>query len=253
MNTIDGYLEWKDWRQEDFGRFSAENDKYFSHELNTVLDPSVPPRVLELGYGNGNFLGWIRTRALECHGVEIDTELRERAKSVLTGVYASVHDDALNPLLGSFDLVVAFDVLEHIPSDMLLTVLCRVRDLLKPGGFFLARFPNGDSPFGRVFQHGDLTHVTTIGRYMASQLASASGMRLQTVRSPAFPLNLHGMRAWPKRLLIRSVHVLMERLTSFLFYGGQRVALDQNLVAIWTKAAEKQLPNQPQRRHHGDA
>jgi hypothetical protein len=48
--------------------------------------------------------------------------------------------------------------------------------MLRNGGVFIARFPNGDSPFGLANQNGDLTHVTAIGsekfRYLVQRLDS---------------------------------------------------------------------------------
>jgi hypothetical protein len=37
-----------------------------------------------------------------------------------------------------------------------------VKRVLKPGGRFIARCPNGDSPFRLVNQNGDVTQVTSI-------------------------------------------------------------------------------------------
>jgi cyclopropane fatty-acyl-phospholipid synthase-like methyltransferase len=42
-----------------------------------------------------------------------------------------------------FDLVAAFDVLEHIPQDKLLDFLTQIKRILKNDGVFIARFPNG--------------------------------------------------------------------------------------------------------------
>ena len=47
----------------------------------------------------------------------------------------------------NYDLIVAFDVLEHIPQEDLPSFK-KVQRLLKEDGSFIARFPNCDSPFG---------------------------------------------------------------------------------------------------------
>ena len=47
---------------------------------------------------------------------------------------------------GSLHIVVAFDVLEHIPQEKLLHFLCEVNRVLRVGGFFIARFPQMEIP-----------------------------------------------------------------------------------------------------------
>ena len=40
------------------------------------------------------------------------------------------------------------------------------------------RVPNGESPFGRQNQHGDLTHQTTLGLSKFRQIASRCGLQV---------------------------------------------------------------------------
>ena len=51
---------------------------------------------------------------------------------------------------------------------------------LKEGGrdgtlIVVSRFPNGQSPFGRVFQHGDFSHKSTLSTYKIEYLAALTG------------------------------------------------------------------------------
>ena len=71
---------------------------------------------------------------------------------------------------GQFALVAAFDVMEHLTYEENRRLLDQVAALLSPGGLFVARFPNGQSPFGRVYQHGDMTHVCILSAAIVRQL-----------------------------------------------------------------------------------
>ena len=86
----EAYLMWKNWRATDFGKFSRHDALYFSLEMDNIVGKEMLSRVLEIGYGNGRFLGWVRGHAVECHGVEANQRLCERAAGHLTAAYSSV-------------------------------------------------------------------------------------------------------------------------------------------------------------------
>ena len=134
------------------------------------------PRVLEIGFGNGKFLEFGRRRHWQMHGTEVNPGLLECASE--RGLVVT-DDQTLESFPSqAFDMVAAFDVMEHIPLEVLPAFLGEVRRVLKPGGYFLARFPNGDSPFGRHLQNGDPTHQTAIGSLRARYLAAQAGMEV---------------------------------------------------------------------------
>jgi SAM-dependent methyltransferase len=226
------YIEWKDWGAELFGRFSALEALYFQAELGAGMPAGA--RVLEIGFGNGAVLGWLKSIGAEPYGVEANPVLVERAQRML-GAQRAFRDLGDLPdaaLACTFTHVVAFDVVEHIPLQNLAPLFSRIRELLAPGGRFLFRCPNGDSPFGRIHQHGDPTHVTTLGRARIAYLAGRAGLDVEAIRSPALPLAHVGIRRSLKRLGILFGRACVERVVSLLYFGGQRIPLDPNYVAV---------------------
>jgi len=167
------YISWKGWECSGFGVLSIPNEKYYKREIGRLSHNFQPgSNVLEIGFGNGSFLKFAVKNQWRITGLEMNEKLVEAAHE---NGYDALHANNLTPIKSSsYDLIVAFDVLEHIAQDELLIFLDDVKRCLKPGGFFLARFPNGDSPFGLLNQNGDITHVTTLGigkiRHIASQL-----------------------------------------------------------------------------------
>jgi SAM-dependent methyltransferase len=104
-----------------------------------ALRPGV--RVLEIGTGTGALLHHLRGLGHDARGVETDPALIAESREWhgelpvqrVTGTALPFPD-------ASFDVVMSFDVFEHIPdSDAHLREVCRV---LRPGGSYLMQTPN---------------------------------------------------------------------------------------------------------------
>lgn len=104
-----------------------------------LLRPGL--RVLEIGSGRGSMLRWLLEQGTTAQGVEIDQALIDEGRAAhgdlpithVTGVTLPLPD-------ASVDVVVSFDVFEHIPdSDAHLR---EVRRVLRPGGWYLLQTPN---------------------------------------------------------------------------------------------------------------
>ena len=184
----DSYVEWKTWRDEDFGRFDAEAAIYYAQELRASGISSVRGLAVgELGFGNGAFAGWVREVGGSWVGREVIPELAKRAGDAGFHVLAS---DVCFPTpsgFGALDLVVAFDVLEHLVLGAIRSFLIEARDALGPGGVILFRVPSGDSPFSSAVYRGDVTHRTLLGSSAVRQLADLIGLEVLQARSPVPP------------------------------------------------------------------
>ncbi len=177
MSTpTDPYASWKNWAPADFGRHSPYDDRYYRWHLQRAgFDLAQPLRVLEIGYGNGRFMGWLRAGGHAVCGVEANPQLVERA--VAAGFDAAADPDRFKAT-APFDLIAAFDVLEHIAVADLQPFVEQLLTRLAPDGRLLLRFPNGESPFGLWMQHGDLTHLHALGLSKLRQLCTACGLQI---------------------------------------------------------------------------
>jgi 2-polyprenyl-3-methyl-5-hydroxy-6-metoxy-1,4-benzoquinol methylase len=103
-----------------------------------------PGRLLDVGCGDGHFL-----RTMAAHGwdsVGYDFSPTARALAASANPRISILDGQLadhDLPDGSFDLITLWQVLEHIPEP--LTLLRRLRRLLRPGGLLVVAVPNIDS------------------------------------------------------------------------------------------------------------
>lgn len=104
-----------------------------------VVGPGV--RVLEIGTGTGAMLRALIERGADARGVELRQDLIDAAQGHYGPLPIQRVDGTTLPFdRASFDVVVSFDVFEHIPdTDAHLREVSRV---LRPGGWYLIQTPN---------------------------------------------------------------------------------------------------------------
>jgi SAM-dependent methyltransferase len=109
------------------------------------LSVAKPQRILEVGVGEGGLATWLARRA-DYVGVEIDAEARRVAHARLAGGPGRVVADVSAVTCDQFDLLCAFEVLEHIEDDT--GALLGWSDLLTPDAWVLVSVPAHPSRFG---------------------------------------------------------------------------------------------------------
>jgi len=210
-----GYLEWKRWSPDNFAVLTTREEADFSAFLRKA-NVRVPEnaRVLEIGFGKGTFLEFGRRRRWRMHGTEVNPGLLECATE--SGFHVTGAETLEDFPSQAFQVVAAFDVMEHIELEALPGFLGEVRRVLKPAGYFLARFPNGDSPFGRHIQNGDVTHKTAIGSIRARYLAQQAGMEVVFLHCEVQAI-FAGRSHTPHRLFAVPVKKLMNAFFNLVF------------------------------------
>ncbi len=224
------YELWKGWKADQFGATTAADAAYFEAEVFRQLGLPPGARLLEVGFGNGYFMGYAKSRGHSIAGIEHNPSLIERATRA--GFEAYDAPDALRA--DTYDAVVAIDVLEHIPVDAAADFLRGIGRCLKPGGRILLRFPNGDSPFGRIWQHGDVTHINVIGSHKIAYLAAAAGLVVERTKNPERPVSHLGAKRRIAEFVRRRLAASIEGLVGWTFFGT-RLPIAPNLVVILRK------------------
>lgn len=231
--TYDNYERAQGWDEQAFGSSSSLQDAQFEAELSGLpLDLSKPLRVLDIGFGNGAFMGWARRRGLDCEGVEINPRLVQRATTHAFVARTNIKD--LQDSVGwqPYGLITAFDVLEHIERDALVPFLSSLHEVCRQDTLLVFRFPNGDNPFSLPIQNGDVTHRTAIGQSLMRQVAELSELDVVSLRSPRQPLKGASL---PRKVAVAigiPARWLLGEAIRHLFMGGMRVVFSGNLLAI---------------------
>jgi 2-polyprenyl-3-methyl-5-hydroxy-6-metoxy-1,4-benzoquinol methylase len=236
----DDYVAWKAWKPEDFGRFSKAEARYFDWHLRRAVGGTPPPsaaglKVLEIGFGNGSFMGWAKARGHRVVGVDISTELVARAAAAGFEAHQSLDGPAPDQ---RFDLVVALDVMEHIPSDHSAAWLRGLRDRLAPQGRVLLRFPNAESPFGQWYQNGDITHIQALGHSRLRQLAALAELRILHV-GERLPWAAQPLAKRPQALLYATARKLFERQLRKMYGLDRGMDFSPNQFVVLTSAASR--------------
>jgi len=162
-------------------------------------------RVLDIGCGYCETLGYHKARGCKVYGVEADENAQKIAERYGFHVERGLFDpNKYEP--ESFDYVTMQYVFEHIVDP--LTCLRDVHKILKPGGKFAATFPNPKA-FGRFFfgKYWHPWHVPYHRHFYSKRaieiLAGQSGYMIETMKS-----------ATPSHCLLLS--------WAYLLYSGKR-------------------------------
>jgi len=187
-------------------------------------------RILELGCGPGNLLAWLRNNGwTHVEGVDASPGDVAIANEQL-GAPLVIFGDALDHLSahpGSFDLVIAKAVIEHIPKDRLLPLVAATAAALKPGGCAVIDVPNMDWLLASHERYMDLTHEVGFTRESLASLLSlaftdvaidGSQLAIQT-RSQRL------LRPLLIRTLRRTLYVLGEGASDLLFSSRSLIAV----------------------------
>jgi len=168
-----------------------------THELVLRLVPT-DSRVLDVGCASGYLGAALIERGCRMWGVEQDP-VAAREAAVLYEDVATLDLDGTSELpwpRGSFDVVLAADVLEHLRDP--LGALQRLREYARPGAAFVISLPNVAHAsvrlpllFGRFRYREsgilDRTHCRLFTFSTAHELAEASGLELERMHAGSDP------------------------------------------------------------------
>ncbi|WP_249157902.1 class I SAM-dependent methyltransferase [Bradyrhizobium jicamae] len=144
--------------------------RFFPHDRNAA--------VLDLGCGNGVLLLAARQAGyLRLEGVDGSAE--QVAIAHRLGIAGVEQGDLFGKLAekeaGSLDVVVTYDVIEHLTKQDLLRLMAEVSRVLKAGGRWIIHAPNAESPFFGRIRYGDFTHEQAFTRQSLAAVLRAGG------------------------------------------------------------------------------
>lgn len=97
-------------------------------------------KVLEVGVGCGIFTRYLSRTGAQVTAIDINPDFIEAVKG-LPNVSAEVCDATLPLGIEVQDVALSSEVLEHVPPERSLAMLCAVHAALKPGGVFVLTTP----------------------------------------------------------------------------------------------------------------
>lgn len=177
-----------------------------SHEGYAVwFDAALGPgrgRALDFGAGLGAGVSYLRASGFE----EVEAfDTRAELAMPLSGLADAVHVSTdslawLESQAGRYDLILAKDVVEHLPHEETLPTVRALLGTLAPGGRLVVSVPHAVSFTGVYLRYGDFTHRTAFTESSLRYVLEASGGRSVRFFGPEFKLRLS-----PKTLAYRAL------------------------------------------------
>lgn len=159
--TVEGRFE-QEYYDRVYRNYARQNParklRFYRRLVERGAPADRPPRILDVGCAFGAFLASLDPR-WERFGVDVSRFATDRAAASLPQAKFAQADIHEIPFPGPFDVITAFDVIEHIPA--LDAVASLVRSRLAPGGRFVFVVPVYDGVTGPVIRllDKDETHV----------------------------------------------------------------------------------------------
>jgi SAM-dependent methyltransferase len=157
--------------------------KYICAYLSRWIPPNA--EVLELGAGWCDFAN--NVRADRVVAMDLDSTVERAAASHVTAAVGDCTDLGRFDD-GSFDIVFASNLLEHLERPACSRLLGEVRRVLRPGGRLMLMQPNFRLNPGRYFD--DFTHVAIFTDQSLPDYLASEGFTINEVRARFLPLTL---------------------------------------------------------------
>jgi len=150
--TADGEPKFeRDYFEKTYRNYSRQNPRrklrFYRGLVEGVAPRDRTPRVLDIGCAFGAFLSELNPQWSR-YGIDVSAFATDRAAQRLPGATFARADITKIPFEGPFDVITAFDVIEHVPS--LEDAASSIKAKLAPDGSFLFVVPVYDGPTGPI-------------------------------------------------------------------------------------------------------
>jgi len=161
--------------------YSSNRDLFRNKKYLNILRNYLKPNseILDIGCGAGKPIDqFLVSKGYKVTGIDISKKQIELAKQNVPQAVFLVKDmSGLDFLKNSFDTVVSFYAIFHIPRENHLNLFKKILEILKPGGYFLATlgFENWE---GSEQFHGVTMHWSHYGKDKNLKLIKEAGFKI---------------------------------------------------------------------------
>lgn len=161
----------------------------YTFNYSTYLPTLNSARIIDIGCSEGIALEWLTSLGYNnIVGVDSDLASIQAARIKLSSKLDEsriVCSDALAYLKGcedrSVEMVSMFNVIEHIPKEIILEMMAEIRRVLKLDGVFLAQTGNWENPLNIGLFTRDFTHEVMYTKNSLRQMMLISGFIRENV------------------------------------------------------------------------
>jgi len=183
----------------------------FRWTLGEWLPADKGARTLDIGCGEGALLLFLQEGGyLDLDGFDLSPEnvdLSHAAGLPVVRVFDVLRLGEYDPNL-SFDLIMALDIVEHLPKQAVAGFLEPARSRLPSGGWLIIQTPNLGSIQGAFTRYNDLTHEFGLTENTIVDLLSTAGFEASQIEvRPAW--NATTFAGYLREIWVRSLHALV--------------------------------------------
>lgn len=165
------YLNYNQW----------DNDRHWRPMIKQIEKLKVGGKILDVGCAFGFFLKRLQPYFNELHGIDIsDFAIQRAKKEVPSAQYRQINlnNQELPYFDEYFDLITAFDVLEHTNS--IEKSLQKITKKLKKDGYLIISLPLKDTWAGKIFRSSDKdkSHVSVPKKKDLLNVVEKSGLKI---------------------------------------------------------------------------
>ena len=208
---------------------------YLGFVINRFVGRDRLLNIVDLGCGHGSFLYFLKRAGYEnIVGVDGSPEQIDLAHRLGIGEaqLGQVDSFLAGKPSGSVDVVLLFDVLEHLTRAELFSTLDGVYRILHVGGTCIVHTPNAEGIYGMRIRYGDLTHEQAFSPRSLHQIFSTIGFG--SVECFEDKPQVHGILSGLRRA-VWEAGTLPHRMLLAAETGETRFVLSQNMLAVARK------------------
>ena len=167
-------------------------------QLARFLPEDPAARILDIGCGTGALLLYLQRKGYrQIQGIDVSPQqVEESRRTGLLCVEQAEGADYLGRHVEGFDLIVAFDVLEHLGKEEVLAFLDAAYKALRPKGKLVLRTVNGAGLLAGRIIYGDFSHECAFTQVSLGQVLRVAGFSDLSF-APAYAASLkRGWRGW---------------------------------------------------------
>ena len=231
--NIDYSRHYKNWHSDTEEHIHKMNLLY-----SAIIAKHFPPdkniQVLDVGCGMGFLMLALKTAGYQfIKGIDSDEQqVMSCRQKKLDVSLVNNGADFLNENRGKYDLITAFDVLEHIPASNQIDFVKSIYESLKPGGIFIATVPNANSVLASRNRYIDHTHHVLFTEVSLDFVLYNGGFRYIEINPLDYIIRSASLRSFLHRILLsyfrfrRRLEMIAELGTTW----GKKIPLSFNLI-----------------------
>jgi 2-polyprenyl-3-methyl-5-hydroxy-6-metoxy-1,4-benzoquinol methylase len=240
-DKLDYSRHYRNWHSDEENHIQKMVD-FYDKRIIPLIPANKQIKILDIGCGMGFLLMALKKNGYtEAVGIDSDmTQVASCEAKNLQVIYSADTIQYLHEHAEGYDLITAFDVIEHIPAELQVKFIRSIFQSLKAHGRCLLTTPNATSFLGMHNRYLDYTHQSLFTTVSLDFILYNGGFRKIEIRPFEYIRFNNSIKSLAHRFLFKTFRMI-RRLQFIAELGtvwGKKVPLSFNLIALAEKDQE---------------